>query len=144
MKDYHIYAHYVKQGSAPKTSPKNQPIATSNVSVNQQNEQKGIQRPSRFPITVNKALAVSLATAHKINSYVGELTENRISQRRTQVGLTFAGLGLLAVQNPVLGGIALAGYVGNAAINYQIRIFKENLSADYMRQLSGGTVRTGR
>jgi uncharacterized membrane protein HdeD (DUF308 family) len=55
-----------------------------------------------------------------------------------------AGIGLLSITNPVAGGIAFASYVGNAAVQYGIRNFKENLSAEYMRQLSGGTVKTGR
>ena len=86
----------------------------------------------------------ALAVAHKITSYVGELTENRVAARRTQVGLTFAGLGVMALSNPATAAIAAALYVGNATASYGIRVYKENLSADYMRQLSGGTVKTGR
>lgn len=142
MKDYHIYAHYMKQGTAPKTSPKKQSIS-SNKTKTQNVEQEWFP-PLKVPPIVNKIAGVSLATAHKINSYVGELTENRVAQRRVQMNLTMAGISLLAINNPVAGAVALASYVGNAGINYSIKTTKENLTADYLRQLSGGTVKTGR
>ncbi|HKL47110.1 MAG TPA: hypothetical protein VJ878_00445, partial [Candidatus Izemoplasmatales bacterium] len=88
--------------------------------------------------TIRKLTGVGLGAAAKINQYVGELTENGIQQRNTQKALTLAGLGLFAMSNPVLASIGAVGFVGNSAINYQIKQYKSNLSADFMKSLSGG------
>jgi predicted MFS family arabinose efflux permease len=95
-------------------------------------------------ITPHKAVALAMTGAFKINQYVGELTENTVTQKRVSVGLTYTAFGIYALTNPVLAGIGAAVYTGNMAIQYGIRNYKENLSASYLRDLSGGTVKTGR
>jgi len=144
MQNYHIYAHYVtNQGTSPTSIQHKSVSQPKTQAIQPQVAQNKAQRIKAIP-TPTKIAATGLMVAHKVNSYVGELTENRIAARRVQVGLTMAGIGLLSISNPVAGGIAFASYVGNAAVQYGIRNFKENLSAEYMRQLSGGTVKTGR
>lgn len=143
MQDYHVYAHYVKDSGKAPTSPQHQRSEPQTQAVPSA-EKEYHETRSRPILTPTKIAATGLAVAHKINSYVGELTENRIAARRNQVGLTVAGFGLLAATNPIAAGIGLGLYVGNAAAQYGIKVFKENMSADYMRQLSGGTVKTGR
>jgi hypothetical protein len=144
MQNYHIYAHYVKEkGTSPTSVQHKGAVENRTQAVKSQVSEEKSQKMKAIP-TPTKIAATGLMVAHKVNSYVGELTENRIAARRVQVGLTMAGIGLLSITNPVAGGIAFASYVGNAAVQYGIRNFKENLSAEYMRQLSGGTVKTGR
>lgn len=142
MQDYHIYAHYVKESSVPPTSPKYQRQEPQTVATPSAVKEEHSAKATIMSGT--KIVATGLAVAHRINSYVGELTENRIAARRTQVGLTVAGFGLLAATNPIAAGIGAGMYFGDAAIKYGIKVYKENLSADYMRQLSGGTVKNGR
>lgn len=143
MQDYHIYAHYSRAQSAPPTSPKTTTKEPKTVVVEKVVKEK-IETEVEFPKQLKAAAAIALVTANKINSYVGELTENRLQQRRVGVVTTLAGLALAIASNPIAGGIATAAYFGNAAINYQIKAYKQNLSADYLKQLSGGTVKIGR
>ena len=103
-------------------------------------EEKDIKHHISPVLTVAKVGVV----ATKVNGYVGELTENSVQQRRNQFVITNAGLVAGIVANPLLGLSATGYYYGNAGSNYGIRIYKENLSAGYMRQLSNGTVSTGR
>jgi len=144
MKDYHIYAHFQRQQNASPTSPQHQAAQPQTVPVAQNQRQQQANRGNFLSITPMKMAMTGLAVAHKITSYVGELTENRVAARRTQIGLTFAGFGVMAMSNPATAAIAASMYVGNAVATYGIKVYKENLSADYMRQLSGGTVKTGR
>lgn len=141
MQDYRIIVEYQQQSTEPKTSPKyvQQPPKTE-VKQDKMLEVK----KARQIISPAKGIGISLAVANKINGYVGELTENTVTQRRVQLGLTAAGFALAATMNPLYAGIAAATYVGNAVINYQIKQYKENLSADYLKTLSNGVVKTGR
>lgn len=142
MQDYKIIVEYQGSTVKPKTSP--QYVAPKQEKVSAEKPIVKEDNSNKLQLNGRKALAVGLATGMKINQYVGELTENRVTQRRVQVGLTFAGMAGLTVANPILGFVAIGSYVANAGINYGIRNYKENLSASYLRQLSGGTVNTGR
>lgn len=142
MQDYRLIVQYQGTETKTKTSPQYAPAKQAKVSAEQPIKKE--ENANKLQLSGRKVVAVSLGTAMKINQYVGELTENTITQRRVQVGLTFAGLAFATLSNPIVGAIATATYVGNAAINYGIRNYKENLSASYLRQLSGGTVNKGR
>lgn len=142
MQDYHIYAHYVEEQKVPPTSPQFVSKPSRATAVSKVVKENTERKHSAF--TVNQAQAVALTSAYKINTYVGELTENIITQRKVQIGLALAGIGRLAVANPIMGAIAATAYIGNLGIQYGIRIYKTNLSAEFMRTLSGGTVKTGR
>ena len=144
MKDYHIYAHFQRQQNVSPTSPRHQAAQPQTVAVQPEVRQSHASNRGFLSMTPLKMATTGLAVAHKINSYVGELTENRVAARRNQVGLTFAGLGVMAMSNPATAAVATSLYVGNAVATYDIKVYKENQSADYMRQLSGGTVKTGR
>jgi len=142
MQDYHIYVHAGTGGGRPPTSPQapqNQPQHCAAEPTEERNV-----RQNRHRFTGARALGVAVIATSKINGYVGELTENRLAQRRISTGLTVAGLVAGIVVNPVYGTIAAGVYFADKAISYGIKIHKENLSADYLRQLSGGTVKTGR
>ena len=94
-------------------------------------------------ITPTKAAALTLTAASKINSYVGEWTNNSVMARRIGVGLTGAGFIATAVfWNPVTASIAAGIYVGDRVINYEIQKNKQAVSARYLEKLSGGTVKT--
>lgn len=137
MQDYHIYAHYVDTRGLAPTSPKyvriepKTKVLTNRVSESQSN--------NNFP---TKELGVVIGGAMKINQYVGEITENTISASRRQTGLSYAAMTLYSLKNPIVGIGSMALFTANKVINYQIRQYKENLSADFLRQLSGGTVKT--
>lgn len=141
MQDYRIIVEYQQQITEPKTSPKyvQQPPKTE---VKRVSETKDIK--AKNFLTPSRTVAVGLAVANKINGYVGEYTENVIAQRKTQIGLTAAGIGLLAMSNPVTAAIAAATYVANKGITYSINVYKANLTSSYMKTLSNGTVKTGR
>jgi len=137
MQDYHIYAHYLKESSKPNTSPQKQNV-TRKTTVSPIVKEERHTKRSLF--SVQKLEAVAIASAYKINGYVGAITENTVTQRKVQLGLTAVGLAKYATVNPALAlGVATA-FVADAGIKYGIRIYKENLSAEYMKQLSGGTV----
>lgn len=139
MQDYHIYSHYVEKQSVSKTSPKYQAIEskTKGVENTQKEKHQGIGN-------VRKAIGTTLVVASKINNFVGEYTENTVSAGRRQVALTYAGMLGYAFTNPVLAAGAAAVYTTSKMVSYNIRVGKENLSANFMRQLSGGTISTGR
>ena len=141
MQDYRIIVKYEKGTEKSPTSAQHtrsvHKVSAEKPEVKEQKETKHHISPF---LTVGKALVI----ATKINGYVGELTENSVQQRRVQFGITNAGLFAGIIASPVLGLTAAGVYYGNAGINYGIRIYKENLSASYMRQLSDGTVKTGR
>lgn len=141
MRDYHIYAHYSEEQSVSKTSPKYENISSNTQSVPKQQKEKS---NSLNLGNVRKTIGSTLAVASKINAYVGEYTENTLTAARRQVGIAYAGMALFAFTNPVLALGSMAMYTGNKIMNYAIKVDKENLSADFMRQLSGGTVSTRR
>lgn len=143
MQDYHVYAHYVQEDATSKTSPKHKTEPQRRVSPIKESMKEEISNTS-MKLSPMKIAATTLVVGAKINGYVGELTENRVAQRRTQIGFTIAGMGLLAINNPLTAAIGAAVYFGDKAIEYNIKQYKENLSAAYLKQLSGGTVSTGR
>jgi hypothetical protein len=141
MQDYRIIVKYEKGVSKSPTSAQ---YAKDNVKVSAERPEVKTEKEQKHTISPALTAAKVLVVATKINGYIGELTENSVMQRRVQFGITNAGLIATTAINPVLGLTATAMYYGNAGINYGIRIYKENLSAGYMRQLSNGTVKTGR
>jgi len=142
MQDYHIYVHAGVGGGRPPTSPQAQQNQPQHCAAELAEERNVRQNRHRF--TGARALGVVVVAASRINGYVGEYTENRLAQRRFATGLTVAGLVGGIAMNPVYGAIAAGMYFGDKALSYGIKVYKENLSADYLKQLSGGTVKTGR
>jgi hypothetical protein len=138
MQDYNINVNYnisnetretnIKKSKTDarkkKTVPKSQP--KSNI--------RGLQ----------KAIGSGLGVASKINNYVGALTENVIQQRNTQTALTYAGMGVVALSNPLTATLGATLYTGDKIAQYQIKIYKSNLSAGFLRQLSNGVYTTKR
>ena len=61
-----------------------------------------------------------------------------------RTGISYAGMALAATVNPVLGVSAMALYTADKMLTYNIKVNKENLSANFIRQLSGGSVSTRR
>jgi hypothetical protein len=137
MQDYNINVNYNNVGSTTKqTSPNYQKTQIK------KETQVQTEESNSGGIGFNRAAALGLGAAIKINQYVGELTENTVTQRKRQVGITFAGMGVLAISHPAIALAAFASYVGNAAIQYNIMAYKENLTADFMKSLSGGVYST--
>ncbi|MCK9575887.1 MAG: hypothetical protein M0R51_08080 [Clostridia bacterium] len=140
MQDYRIIVQHGGTTEKLKTNP--QYIAPKQEKVVAEKPAIKEYNAGKLQLNVRKAVAVGTATGMKINQWVGELTENKVTQQRIQAGFTIAGIGYYMISNPIQGGIAMAAYVGNAAINYEVKNYKENLSANYLKQLSGGTVNT--
>ena len=92
--------------------------------------------------SIRKAAAFGLAAASKINSYVGEYTENTVVASRRGVAIAYGGFALGATVNPVMALVGAAMFTADKVIDYNIKVGKENLSADFMKQLSGGTFKT--
>jgi len=139
---YDIYVHAVETEGISKTNPqyRERRVAVAAVSSEEKSSWNAKSR-----ISVGASMAKGLYAASKINNYVGELTENRVQQRRTSIGLTVAGfVGAGIVGNPLLAIAGAALYFGNKYIEYQIKQTVENRDADYVRQLTGGTAKTGR
>jgi hypothetical protein len=91
---------------------------------------------------VNIGLGFNLA--QKGNELVGAYTENRLRQKKFNVGMTFAKYGIgLAVNAPV--GITYAvGDLGYRTIGYGITLQKQNKEARYYQKLSGNDAASGR
>ena len=141
MQDYHIYAHYIDKESVSNTSPNSKTVVSkTKAAPDVQEEKSGTLNIG----AARKAATVSLAAFNKINSYVGEYTENTIMASRIKTGISYAGMALAATVNPVLGVSAMALYTADKMITYNINVNKENLSANFIRQLSGGSVSTRR
>ena len=140
MQDYNINVNYnnINQ-SSPRTSPNYIRNITDKTQAVRTNDKGNI-----LPTGIRRVGTVALAASAKINSYVGELTENTVSARKRQLGIMAGGLALAATANPLMALVAGGMFVADRAIQYNIKQYKENLNAEFARQLSGGTVNTRR
>ena len=137
MQDYNINVNYNKTITRKTQSISSQATTYKKTQVKSQEE-----KVSQSGFNYKKATAVGLGAATKINQYIGELTENTVTQRKRQLGITAVGLAVLGISNPVGALAAGAALVGNSAIQYNIKAYKENLSADFLKSLSGGVYNT--
>lgn len=138
MRDYHIYNHFDTVQGISRTNPMYQRNESRVKAIKQAEEQEN----SLLRITPRKIASTGLAVASKINNYVGELTENKVKARKTQVGLTYTGFGLIALTNPVTALIGASLYTGGQAISYGVTVYKENVKSDFAKALSGGVNKT--
>ena len=139
MQDYNVNVNYTQEQYVSKTSPKYQPFESKTKAATETQKEK---TESLNGGNIRKVAGVGLAVAHKINSYVGEYTENTVSASRRSVGLTYGAFALGATRHPLISTIGAAIYTGDKLISYGIKVNKENLSADFLRGLSGGTYLT--
>ena len=139
MQDYNINVVYSKKQNVSKTSPKYQPFESKTKAAQETQTEKseGLNIGS-----IRKAAAFGLAAASKINSYVGEYTENTVVASRRGVAIAYGGFALGATVSPVMALVGAAMFTADKVIDYNIKVGKEYLSADFMRQLSGGTFKT--
>jgi len=135
MQDYNINVNYNFSKDIRETDVK---------SSRSNDNKKTKVRAKKQSITrgIQKGTGLVIGVASKINSYVGALTENTIQQRNTQTALTYAGIGVAALSNPVSATVAAALYTGDKVIKYQIKKYKSDLSAGFMRNLSNGVYTT--
>lgn len=101
------------------------------------------------PITqgnLSKVLNVGLAfnLGQRGNEITGAYTNDRLRQRRMDVGMTFAKYGIGLAINPMLGGVYMASDLGYRAIMYGIKIQKKNRESEYFREISGNSSNSGR
>ena len=81
--------------------------------------------------------------AQKLNETVGAYTNNRLRQRKIDMGMTFAKYGIGLAINPLAGATYLATDMAYRGIQYGIRIQKSNREANYYQRLSGNVVNSG-
>lgn len=128
--DYNINVRYGGLGKKTSVSAHNENKADISKTIPKKDKQSGL---GNIPIK-----AAVLGTAMKVNSYVGELTENTFTQKRRQIAMTGLSLMVLAKTNPYAAGLGAAMYVGDSIAQYEIKAYKENLTAGFVRDLSGG------
>ena len=94
---------------------------------------------------LSKVLSLGLAfnTAQKANEMVGAYTENRLRQRKIDVGMTFAKYGIGLAINPIAGAVYAGSDLAYRGIMYGIKIQKQNREAEYFSRLSGNNSYSG-
>jgi len=135
MQDYNINVNYNVSSDVKETN-----IKSAKTNQKKKTSVKTIRRNNIRAI--QKFAGIGIGVASKINNYVGALTENTIQQRNVQTALTFTGLGIASLTNPITASVGAALYSADNLIQYQIKQYKSNLSADFMRSLSGGIYTT--
>lgn len=138
MQDYNINVNYNMSNSMKETNvKKNKANISRKKTVPKTREKTNIRG-------LQRTIGAGIGVASRINNYVGALTENNIQQRNTQTALTYAGLGVVALSNPVTAVLGATVYTGDKIVQYQIKRYKSDLSADFLRKLSGGVYTTKR
>ena len=89
-------------------------------------------------------LGMMFNTLQKGNEAFGAFTNNRLTQRRNNVAMTFVKYGIGVAVNPLVGATYLASDLGYRSIMYNIDINKKNRKAEYFRELSGNNANSGR
>lgn len=82
--------------------------------------------------------------AQQGNELAGAYTENRLRQKKFNVGMTFAKYGIGLAINPAVGGLYAAGDLAYRGISYGIERQKQNKEAMYYQRLSGNDANSGR
>jgi len=139
MQDYHIYAHYDQGEKIKPTNPQR--------NISRERPTKAIrakEKSSKPNFGQLSRRFASVGAAAVINQYVGELTENKITQRRVGIAISAVGIGVMAINNPAGAAIAASALVANAGIKYNIKSYKQDLTANFLKNLSGGTYNMGR
>lgn len=83
-------------------------------------------------------------TMQKGNEVFGAYTNNRLAQKRFNVGTTIAKYGIGLAVNPFAGGVYIASDLGYRGLMYGINVQKKNRQAEYYKQLSGNNSTSGR
>ena len=88
---------------------------------------------------LKKVLSLGLVfnTGQKGNELLGAFTENRLRQRRIDVGMTFTKYAIGIAINPLAGGIYAGSDLAYRTAMYGIKTQKANRQADYYKRLSG-------
>ena len=109
---------------------------------------RGITNNSQ-PITENNlkrifSVGFAFNKAQQTNEIVGAYTENRLRQKKVDVGLTVAKYGIGIAVNPAIGTAYAVGDIAYRGIQYGINIQKQNKQAEYYKELSGNNSFSGR
>lgn len=141
MQDYNINVRYSQQQNVSPTSPKYQRVGRKTSTTM---PTAGHKNTNVFRMSKRIAVGSGIAVAQRISSYVGELTENKATASRRRTMFTLGAMGLAATSNPIVAGFAATMYLGDKVANYEIKAQKQDVSAEFLRSLSGGTVSGGR
>lgn len=90
----------------------------------------------------SKAL-LSMSGVQAGNELLGSFTENRLRQRKINVGITFAKYGVAISMMPVAGTLYMVGDLSYKTAMYGIEVQKKNREADYFIRLSGNNANSG-
>jgi hypothetical protein len=88
-------------------------------------------------------LGLAFNTLQKGNEILGAYTENRLRQRRIDVGTTFVKYGIGIAINPLAGSIYAGSDLAYRSLQYGIKVQKKNREAEYYRRLSGNSAYSG-
>lgn len=87
-------------------------------------------------------LGLAIRTVRMGNETVGAYTGDRLTQRKVQMGMTFAQYGVgLAVAGGPIGIGYLAGDLAYRSLSYNIDRTRKNQMASYLKDLSGNNSR---
>ena len=107
------------------------------------NNQESGEQTSQFNLKKVINLGLAFNTMQKGNEIFGAYTENRLRQRRVDVGMTFAKYGIGMAINPVAGAIYAGSDLAYRGIMYGIKIQKQNREGNYYKRLSGNNAYSG-
>lgn len=88
-------------------------------------------------------IGLGFNTAQKLNETIGAYTNNKLRQRKVDVGMTFGKYAIGLAINPVAGAVYAAADLGYRSLQYNIKAQKINRKADYFRRLSSNTTNSG-
>lgn len=88
-------------------------------------------------------LGLAFNTFQKGNEIVGAHTEDRLRQRKVDVGMRYAKYAIGISIKPVTGGIYAISDMAYRAIMYSVELQKKNREANYYKRLSGNNSFSG-
>jgi hypothetical protein len=136
-RDYNINVRWFGQGSRQAFGGGN--LAKMNNGLNTENN-KNITTAN---LKGYASLGMAIKVTQQINESLGSYTENRLRQRKMQVGIRFGKYAIGMMLNPALGALYAGVDLGYKTLNYQIQIGKQNREADYYKRLSGNNTNSG-
>ena len=89
------------------------------------------------------SLGMAIRVTQQFNETLGSYTENRLRQRKIQVGMQFGKYAIGMMLDPVLGTAYAVTDLGYRTLSFGIQMQKKNRKADYYKRLSGNNTNSG-
>ena len=103
----------------------------------------GGSEQSEFNLRRVFSVGLAFNSGQKANEIAGAFTENRLRQKKIDVGMTFAKYGIGLAINPVAGATYAISDLAYRGIMYNVGVQKKNREARYFRALSGNNSNSG-